>query len=296
MSDRIQRFLLAEATAAEDAPHPVRGAIVQLEAVWGAVLERRTYPVPVRNLLGETTAAAALLATSIKFKGSLILQMQGRGPVDLLVVECNSDDTLRATAKWSGDPWPGPLKALLGDGRFAITIAPEKGENYQGIVTLEGDTVAQALEHFMAHSEQVRTHLWLASDGRRAAGLMLQMLPEATDGDAAAYWEHATTLAATIRPDELLDLPPDSVLRRLFHGETVRVFDSAPLQFRCSCSEQRVVAMLRMMGPAEVASIIETEGRVEVSCEFCGQQYRYDAAAAAALFPSGNAGTSATLH
>jgi molecular chaperone Hsp33 len=228
MPDSLRRFLI-EAT-------PVRGEIAHLDATWRAVLERRRYPPPLEKLLGEMMAAAALLSATLKFDGSLIMQMQGSGPVQLLVVEATSEHTLRATAKWEGELPDGNLKALLGDGRFVISIVPESGkQTYQGVVDLQGETIAEVLEHYMAQSEQLETRLWLASDSKQAGGMLLQKLPATADTDADA-WNRAIRLGATIRREELLALPATEIIRRLYHEEDVRVFEPRPVSFRCSCS------------------------------------------------------------
>lgn len=278
MSDSLQRFLL-EST-------PVRGELVHLDATWRAVLERQTYPQPLERLLGEMMAAAALLSATLKFEGALIMQMQGTGPVRLLVVEATSEHTLRATAKWDGDLAAGGLKELFGNGRFVITIVPDAGkQTYQGIVDIEGDTMAQVLEHYMAKSEQLETRLWLASDPQQAAGMLLQKLP-APAGEDEDAWNRATKLAETITEKELLLLPATEIIRRLYHEEDVRVFDSRPIAFRCSCSRQRVTSMLRMLGREEVLSILEERETIEVDCEFCGRHYKFDAVDAEQVFAS----------
>lgn len=276
MSDSLRRFLL-EST-------PVRGEIVHLDATWRAVLERRKYPAPLKTLLGEMMAAAALLSATLKFEGSLIMQMQGSGPVQLLVVEATSRHTLRATAKWEGELPDGNVRALLGNGRFVISIVPESGkQTYQGVVAMEGDSIAEVLEHYMAQSEQLETRLWLASDSKQAGGLLLQKLPSAPIVDADA-WNRAIRLGETIRREELLALPATEIIRRLYHEEDVRVFDSRPVAFRCSCSRERVTSMLRMLGHDEVRSIIEEQDSVEVDCEFCGRHYSFDAVDAEQVF------------
>lgn len=276
MSDSLQRFLL-EST-------PVRGEIVHLDATWRAVLERRRYPAPLQSLLGDMMAAAALLSAILKFEGSLIMQMQGNGPVQLLVVEATSEHTLRATAKWEGDLAQGNVTELLGAGRFVISIVPTGGkQTYQGIVAIEGETIAQVLEHYMTRSEQLETRLWLASDSQQAAGMLLQKLPAAPTQDADA-WNRATQLGETIRREELLSLPAREIIRRLYHEEDVRVFDSRPVAFRCSCSRERVTSMLRLLGHDEVKSIIAERNSVEVDCEFCGRHYTFDAVDAEQVF------------
>lgn len=276
MSDSLQRFLL-EGT-------PVRGEIVQLDATWRAVLERRDYPAPLEALLGQMMAAGALLSATLKFEGALIMQMQGTGPVKLLVVEATSEHTLRATAKWDGEIPQGGIRALLGEGKFVITIAPESGKQaYQGVVELEGESVAQVLEHYMAKSEQLETRLWLASDATKAGGLLLQKLPGQTGQDADA-WNRATKIGETITQRELLDLPAHNIIHRLYHEEDIRLFEARPTAFRCSCTRERVTSMLRLLGSAEVKSILEEQGQIEVACEFCGRQYTFDPVDAEQVF------------
>jgi len=266
MPDSVQRFLFEQA--------PIRGEVVHLEAVWRAVLERHDYPPVLRELLGQLTAAAALLAATIKFEGSLIMQMHGSGPVSLLVVECENGRTLRATAKWRGEPEPGSLPELLGEGRFAITLAAGPGkQSYQGIVDLKGESVAAVLEHYLRRSEQIESRLWLAVDEQCAGGLLLQKLPHPGEDED---WRRAQLLAQTLTDQELLELPAHALIRRLYSHEDVRLFDPRPLAFRCSCSPERVAAMLRMLGYDEVRAILAERGLVEVGCEFCGASYRFD--------------------
>ncbi|MBX9965268.1 MAG: Hsp33 family molecular chaperone HslO [Burkholderiales bacterium] len=276
MTDSLQRFLFENT--------PVRGQLVHLDATWRAVLERHEYPAPLRSLLGELMAAGALLSATLKFDGALIMQMQGQGPIKLVVVEVTSEGTLRATASWDGELQDAPFAELVGGGRFVITLVPTDGtQSYQGVVDLSGDSVAAVLEHYMATSEQLQTRLWLACDDRQAAGMLLQKLPE-QEGADADMWNRATHLGATLSADELLKLPAREVIRRLFHEEDVRVFESTPLAFRCSCSRERVTAMLRMLGRDEVHSIIEERGKVEVTCEFCRKRYTLDPVDAEQVF------------
>jgi molecular chaperone Hsp33 len=275
MSDSLQRFIFEGA--------PVRGELVHLDATWRAVLERHDYPAALRGVLGELMAAAALLSATLKFDGSLILQIQGSGPVKLIVVECTSEQTMRATAKWEGT-LAGSFRELVGDGRFVITIAPsDVSQTYQGIVELSGESVAEVLEHYMGTSEQLETRLWLASDGAQAAGMLLQRVPGPVGEDADA-WTRAVLLGDTVRSDELLTLPGTQIIRRLYHEEDIRVFDARVVSFRCSCSRERVVNMLRMLGHEEVRSIIDECGSVEVNCEFCNRHYGFDAVDAEQIF------------
>lgn len=274
--DTLQRFLFEHA--------PVRGEIVHLDATWQAVLERHEYPLPLRNLLGELMAAAALLAATLKFSGALVMQMQGNGPVRLVVIECNSDMTMRATAKWEGELAGNSLTELLGEGRFAISLHSDEGkQHYQGIIELSGGSVAEMLENYMRHSEQLDTRLWLAAGTSHAAGMLLQRLPEQHAEDADA-WNRVTHLAGTITQQELLGLPALGIIHRLFHEEDLRLLESHLVRFRCSCSHERVANMLRMLGYDEVKAALAEMGQVEVNCEFCNRHYRYDAVDAEQIF------------
>ena len=267
--DTLQRFVFEQA--------PVRGEIVHLDATWRAVLERHEYPVVLRDALGELMVAAALLSATLKFSGSLIMQMQGSGPVKLLVVECTSGMTMRATAKWEGDVSSLRLTDLLGGGRFAITIDPQQGgQSYQGIVDLEGDSIAEVLQNYMTRSEQLDTRLWLAADASQAAGMLLQRLPGSAHEDEDA-WNRIQHLGSTITSAELRSLPAGEVIRRLYHEEDVRLFEAHPISFRCSCSRERVTGMLRMLGYDEVKSVVLEQGSVEVDCEFCNRHFGFDA-------------------
>lgn len=278
MNDTLQRFLFEGA--------PIRGEVAHLDATWRAVLDRHEYPAVLRVILGELMAAGALLAATLKFEGSIILQLQGKGPVKLIVVESTSEQTLRATAKWDGEL---PAEAGLGDliggnGRFVITLVSGEGkQSYQGIVEIDPSGVAASLERYMQNSEQLETRLWLAAGDERAAGLLLQKLPAREEPDEDS-WNRATKLAETVTAPELLSLSVRTLLHRLYHQEDIRLFEPRPVSFRCSCSGERVTAMLRMLGHAEVRSIIEERDTVEVTCEFCNRAYRYDSVDAEQLF------------
>ena len=278
-SDSLQRFMFEHAA--------VRGEIIHLDATWKAVLDRRDYPPALRTVLGELMAAAALLSATLKFSGSLIMQIQGGGPVRLLVVECGADLTMRALAHWDGDLVEGAaLPELVGEGRFVITIDPKKGrQTYQGIVDLEGGSVAAVLENYMQRSEQLDTRIWLASDSHGAAGMLLQKMPDGPEADTDA-WNRAIHLGATISPRELLDLSARDIIHRLFHEEDIRLFDRTPVHFGCTCSRERVANTLRMLGYDEVHSLLDEIGYIEADCEFCNQHYVFDAVDAEQIFAS----------
>jgi len=266
--DTLQRFLF-DGT-------PVRGAMVRLDAAWQEVLSRRDYPAPIRSALGELLAAGQLLAANLKFDGTLVLQLQGKGALKVLVVECNADRTVRATAKWEGEVADVGLRDLVGEGGvLVITLDPKNGnEPWQGIVALEGGSIAEMLSHYMQRSEQLDTWMMLAADGKTAAGVLLQRLPDG-HGDADG-WPRVRMLAETLQREELLGLDADVLLNRLYHEEQVRVFDAEPVSFLCNCSRERVGEMLKMLGGEEVAEIVLEQGSVEIGCDFCNQQYVFD--------------------
>jgi molecular chaperone Hsp33 len=291
---------------------PVRGSLVRLGAGWREMLARRAhqpFAPPVRELLGEMTAAGVLMQSNIKFNGALVLQIYGDGPVRLAVAEVASDLAFRATAKVVGDvPAGARLQALLnvhGQGRCAITLDPadkRPGQQpYQGVVPLHGDRreplqqLSRVLEHYMLQSEQLDTRLMLAADDQAAAGLLIQRLPVQgpsrvsgeRDEDQIGLNEdfnRIAHLAATLTRDELLSLDAHTLLRRLFWEERVLRFEPRAARFACSCARERVAGMLRGLGQREVDSIVAERGAVEVGCEFCGHQYRFDAIDAARLF------------
>ncbi|XZG69082.1 Hsp33 family molecular chaperone HslO [Chitinibacteraceae bacterium HSL-7] len=273
--DTLERFLFEGA--------PVRGEIVKLGSTYTEVLSRHNYPAVLQRLIGELMAAGALLAATVKLDGTLVMQLHGSGAIKLIVVECTSDNTMRATARWEGELAEASLAELLGRGRFVITLDPKEGEPYQGVVGLEaGQTVAEIIEHYMASSEQLATRLFLSAANGVAAGMLVQKLP-AGHGDPDA-WDRVQRLSETITDEELLGLPPHDMLYRLFHEETVRMFEAAHLSFACTCSRERVGGMLSMVGREEVESVLAERGDVEIVCEFCGLAYRFDAVDVAQLF------------
>jgi molecular chaperone Hsp33 len=286
---------------------PVRGEIVSISTAWQSVLERRDDPPVIRQILGDFVAAATLLSASLKFDGTLIIQAQSKGPISLLVVECSSNLTMRATVKLSVESSeidPNATLAGLLDaantGRLVITLDPSDRQPgqppYQGIVALQQDqngiavpvkNAAEAIMLYMRHSEQLETRIWLASNEKTVGGLLLQRLPNSgghvhlDPQTAAEGWSRIQALGETITNDELLQLSPETTLRRLFLNESseagVRAFPTRPVQFACRCSRQKVADVLRMLGEEEVNGILAEQGAVETGCEFCGKSYRFDA-------------------
>lgn len=268
-SDLLHRFLLPDAH--------VRGAHVRLDATWKEVLTRASYPAPVEALLGEALVASALLSAHTKVEGRLSLQARSSGGLRTLFAESTAAGTLRGIARLADDlPAPANLADLGDDALLAVTIEnPGLGGGepvrYQGLVPLESSTLSGALEDYFERSEQLPTRLVLAADGERAAGLLLQVLPGAAGDDDG--WNRISLLADTLGCDELLELPADILLTRLFHQEAIQDLGARSLQFGCSCSLGRVEDMLRALGREEAVAAAET-GEAEIICEFCGTGYR----------------------
>jgi molecular chaperone Hsp33 len=263
----------------------VRGALVHLDETWRHIRSLRSYPPAVESLLGESIVAAALLASSLKSESSnLLLQLQGDGPLRLLVAECTRELGLRCTARFDEEIGTGALNELMRNGRCAITIdASDEARRYQGVVALDRPTLAGALEDYMTRSEQLETRIVLFANEQAAAGLLLQRVPERTDSDSDG-WNRVVHLGSTVSADELRLLAPSMLLRRLFPEDDVRLFDGRPLHYQCSCSLERVRGMLLSLGREEVEQIIAEQGKVAVTCEFCGRGYSFDATDCRGLF------------
>jgi len=297
MTDTLKRFLFESAD--------VRGELVEISDTWRQILARREYPPAVQTLLGEMVAAAALLSANLKFDGMIVMQMHGDGPVRLLVVECDSELHLRATAKLAENAEideAATLQQLVnahGNGRFVITLDPRDKlpgqQPYQGIVPLDGDSVAVVIENYMLRSEQLDTRLWLAADSLVSRGLLLQKLPReggsaVAAGDDADTWNHTVTLASTLRREEMLATDIDTLLHRLFWEQTIRVFEPRHPRFQCSCTREKVGNMLKMLGRTEVESALAELGELAIDCDFCGQHYAFDKVDCAQLFATENPG------
>ena len=301
---------------------PVRGSIVRLTDAWTEILARReanntsgAWPPPVAELLGEMAAAGALMQSNIKFNGALGLQIFGDGPVKVAVAEVQPDLSLRVTAKVVGDVAPSDrlpdLVNVHNQGRCAITLDPKDKfpgqQPYQGVVPLHGDRreslhkLSDVLQHYMLQSEQLDTTLVLAADAKVAAGLLIQRLPLEGEGNLAGsmvskanedeiglneHYNRISILAASLKRDELLELDVDTILRRLFWEEKLLRFPPQPVSFACTCSRERVGGMIRSLGREEAEGILAEQGQIEVGCDFCGQQYRFDPVDAAQLFTS----------
>lgn len=289
--------------------YPIRGQIVHLDAAWRALLEHRDYPPEIRDTLGEAVAASVLLAATLKFDGMLTLQLQGQGPMHLLLAQCSTQLSVRGVARYRDYVSSRHLGEMSGAGNLTVTLENEDlSQRYQGIVPIDGGRLAESLQAYFESSEQLPTRLWLHAGPDGVSGMLLQRLPQVggvadqsdTTHDSAAIedaWQRVQMLADTLRPEELHTLSDKEILRRLFNEDDVRLFESAPVSFRCRCSRERVTGMLKTLGAEEIRSILEERGNVEVRCDFCNRAYQFDSVDMEHLFaPGAGPGETATLH
>jgi molecular chaperone Hsp33 len=287
--DVLHRFLLERAG--------VRGVIVRLGPAWREVAGRADYPAPLLDLLGQTLAASALLTGNIKFEGALSVELKSQGALRLLFAECTDAGRLRGLARWNAEIPASLTLNELPQALMAITIGKaERGQRYQGLVDLNHPDLAGALENYFQQSEQLPARFVLAANEQHAVGLMLQKVPGEGGHDAQHDedgWPRVEHLTATLGRDELLGTQPEELLYRLYHEETVQLFKPRPLAFGCSCSRERVEAMLRSLGRAEIEATLEAQqGTIEVTCEFCARTYHFDRVDAEHLLSGGTAASS----
>lgn len=293
--DCLHRFFFEDAN--------VRGVIVQLRDTWQQITHRDDYPTEVRQWLAQVAAATALFAGDVKVDGSVSVHLKSASALKLVFAECSSEGQMRGVARWeTGTPIPAvPDDLSDAAGILALTVMRENGEpKWQGLVPLEGNSLAAAFESYFNRSEQLPTSLFFAFDGKSCAGLLLQEVPSeggiARERDAAMY-EYARTMAATIASDELLNLSPREILRRLFHEETLRLLEPQSIRFQCRCSRDRAIGILRSIGPDETAAALAESGdHVTVTCEFCNGQYRFDAIDVQQMFTASEQKSSASTR
>lgn len=277
--DSLHRFLFEDLS--------VRGALVRLDRSLQRNLQSHPYPAPVAGLLAEATTAIALLATTVKLRGRLALQLQGSGPVKLLLAESTGDPDytglgIRSLAQWrdTGSEPPTAFAELVHGGQLALSLLPEQGQTYQGVVPLDGNSIAACLEHYFQQSEQLATRVMLWHDAGCSVGLLLQALPGMSQQDD---FERIRLLAETLRPEEVFHLPVETLLHRLYHEENLRLFAPQPVRFQCRCSRERCADTLRTLTPADIQDLLTADGSIAVTCDFCSEVYRFDAIDAAAL-------------
>ncbi len=276
----------------------VRGELVQLDDAYQRIISSKEYPAPLQKLLGELLVSTTLLTATLKFEGSITLQLQGDGPVSLAVINGDHDQKIRGVARWEGDiADDATLHDMMGKGYLVITIEPKKGERYQGIVGLEGDNLAQVLEGYFANSEQLKTRLWIRTgehEGKaHAAGMMIQVMPDGTG--SPEDFEHLEQLTATVKNEELFGLEANELLYRLYNQEEVRLFEPQPVVFHCGCSRERSGAAIITINRVEVNDILAEVGSISLHCDYCGTDYSFDEADVSELFKQASAGDN-TVH
>jgi molecular chaperone Hsp33 len=268
--DHLQRLLLEQAN--------VRCVVAHVDDVYRTVLARGAYPDLLARTLGESLVVAALCSSGVKFEGRISLQLRASGPLKLLMADCTDAGGMRGLARFDADGLLGArdFTEMAQGGVLTMTVEPSgSGRMWQGIVPVEGAGMADAVAAYFDQSEQLPTRVVLAVTGQRAAGALVQRLPgEAADADG---WNRVCKLLDTVGRDELLDTDAGTLMQRLFHEERRRLFPARPLHFHCPCSRERVARVLRGLGAGELDELVEAQGEVEVSCEFCNEQYRFDA-------------------
>lgn len=270
--DQLHRYLFEQ--------FAVRGELVTVSETWKQILENHNYPQPVKRVLGELLVATSLLTATLKFAGDITVQLQGDGPMNMAVINGNNQQQMRGVARVQGEvPEGADLKTLVGNGFLVITITPDEGERYQGVVGLEGDTLAECLEDYFLRSEQLPTRLFIRTgevEGQLAAGgMLLQVLP--AQNAQGNDFEHLATLTETIKTEELFTLPANEVLWRLYHEEEVTLYDPQDVEFKCTCSRERCAGALRTLPDEEIDSIIAEDGEIDMNCDYCGSHYVFNA-------------------
>ena len=287
MSNIVQRFLFDDLD--------IRGAVVRLDTVWAKLMAGRHYPAPVVDLLGQMTATTLLLADNLKQPGRLTIQLRGNGPVALLVIDCNEQRNIRCMAHHAEDIASAPVIDLLGHGELLLSLdMPSMREPYQSVVPLDGQTIAEVFEHYLQQSEQLASRFFLAASPSGAAGLFLQKMPS-TDQRDPDGWTRVEALAATVKATELLELTTENLLTRLFHEETVRLFDAQPVRNDFPQDWDKVRNMLLALGREEVYTSLKEHGAIVIHDELSNHEYRFDKAAIDELF-SHTPETPKTVH
>jgi molecular chaperone Hsp33 len=282
--DEIQTFVLED--------HGIRGALVRLEETWAKVIANHDYPASIRALLGEGVAATLLLATGLKATPSVSLQLQGEGPLKLLLIQCTDGQRVRGMASFK----PALETPLLGAGRLVINLDTGKPNGFfQGIVPLTSAKLDECLESYFVQSEQLATRLFLRGDDQRIAGLLLQVLPGRGEERGVEAFEAAVACAATATPTELTNLPAEQLLPKLFVDQSIRLFKAKPVTHDCRCTPERLAGVVQMLGGEEVKSLLAEQGHVELKCEFCNRAFRYDDRQVDAIM-RGTPQTSSAVH
>ncbi|MFW7523678.1 Hsp33 family molecular chaperone HslO [Vibrio ostreicida] len=259
----------------------VRGELVQLDETYQRIISSKDYPAPLQKLMGDLLVSTTLLTATLKFEGSITMQLQGEGPVSLAIINGDNDQKVRGVARWEGEiPDNATIHDMMGKGYLVITIEPKKGERYQGIVALDGDNLAEIIEGYFGNSEQLKTRLWIRTgehQGKpKAAGVLIQVMPDGTG--SPDDFEHLEQLTNTVKDEELFTLDANELLYRLYNQEKVRLFDPQPVEFHCGCSRERSGAAIISIDRAEIDDILSELGAISLHCDYCGTDYTFNEA------------------
>ncbi|MEI8705410.1 Hsp33 family molecular chaperone HslO [Pseudoalteromonas sp. B62] len=269
--DLLHRYLFNELD--------VRGELVQIENAYNEMIADHNYPDPVKALLGELLVATCLLTATLKFEGEIAVQLQGDGPVKYAVINGDDKQNMRGIARLQSEITGTTVKELIGQGYMVITITPDKGERYQGIVPLEHDTLSECIESYFEQSEQLKTRLWFATDttagSAKACGLFLQVLPVDKQKSIEDF-AHLEALSNTIKNEELLHLDANTVLTRLYHEDNPRVFEPQAIKFKCGCSRDKTITALVNIGQEELLKDVAEKGTVNINCHYCLKEYVFN--------------------
>lgn len=275
-SDTLQRFMFEHAS--------IRGEIVHLSNTYQTIMQQRSYPPAVKKLLGEALVSCILLAGSIKFEGDIHLQFQGDACLPFIIVQCDNQLNVRACAKYHNGTDSDYENAFL-HGQMSLTIQQYKQTNtYQSIVPIRSTSMADNLMHYFAQSEQLPSQVWLAISEERAAGMILQLMPDQNTEQREQFWEYAVQIGETITEEELLTLDNETILHRLYHETVLRLYDARSVRFKCRCNAEKMKHVLTVLGKEDVQQLVQESGHVDVRCEFCNQAYQFDAIDIAMLY------------
>ena len=269
--DLLHRYLFNELD--------VRGELVQIESAYNEMIANHNYPAPVKALLGELLVATCLLTATLKFEGEIAVQLQGDGPVKYAVINGDDKQNMRGIARLQNEVTGSTVKELIGNGYMVITITPDKGERYQGIVPLEHDTLSECIESYFEQSEQLKTRLWFATNttegSAKACGLFLQVLPVDKQKSIEDF-THLEALSNTIKDEELLNLDGHTVLTRLYHEDNPRLFDPQPVSFRCGCSRDKIADAIVNVGKDALLEDAKEQGAIKINCQYCLKEYQFN--------------------
>ncbi|KTD49228.1 Hsp33 family molecular chaperone HslO [Legionella quateirensis] len=275
--DTLQRFIFEHAN--------IRGEVVHIEKTFQTIMNQRNYPPMVKNLLGEAIVSCLLLASSIKFEGSLNLQFQGDRRLPLLLVQCDHELNIRAFAKYTEDLEIIEYATAFLQGQMMLTISQNnQTQVYQSMVPIQATSMSENLMTYFAQSEQVATRVWLAVNDEMAAGMLLQLMPGQDTLHREQFWEYAVQLGQTVSEEELLTLDNQTLLYRLYNETELRLFETRPTRFQCRCNKEKMKQVITTLGKEDAEALLQEQSVIEISCDFCNQKYTFDSIDVAILF------------